>query len=80
MRDVRFTPNSGHPAGRLRCPLSANSLICHRNKQRLYQSPSSVATSSDCGSVYCLGPTVPVFLRRDDFTHPDTVLPVLGFE
>ena len=31
-------------------------------------------------SAYCLGPTVPVSLRRDDFTHPDTVSPVLGFE
>jgi hypothetical protein len=29
---------------------------------------------------YCLGPTVPVFLRRDDFTQPDTVSPVAGFE
>jgi len=29
---------------------------------------------------YCLGPTVPVLLRRDDFTHPDTVSPVAGFE
>ena len=26
--DVRFTPDSGHQAGRLRCPLCANS--CHR--------------------------------------------------
>jgi len=29
---------------------------------------------------YCLGPTVPVFLSRDDFTYPDTVSPVAGFE
>ena len=40
--DVRFTPNSGHQAVGLRCPLCAN--------RRHYSIMWSAATSIDCGT------------------------------
>jgi hypothetical protein len=39
--DVRFTPNSGHLATGLRCPLSANSCHMRRSKFHRYSITSS---------------------------------------
>ena len=47
--DVRFTPNSGHQAAVLQCPLSANSDHLHRSKQQIVYSITSSARASNDG-------------------------------
>ena len=44
------------------------------------RAPDRAARNAAGATSYCRGPTVPVTLRRDDFTHPETGLPVAGFE
>ena len=48
---VCFTPENGHQAGRLRCPLCATSCHMHRSKQCRYSITSSARASSVGGTV-----------------------------
>jgi hypothetical protein len=50
LRDVRFTPNSGHWNSVSKCPLCAKSGLMHRSKQRLYSITSSAIESTFCGT------------------------------